>query len=225
MPSRSSNGTNKRSEEESNDRVSPPVVRHFKINAAAASAAHLMRGRGYCTSSDSNSDSDSDNLADLAQNLTENIQDLEEIASSLKRGRQLHEENVTKSKRMCKILANQDLPDLKWVVEDVAKRRSQENEGIDPAGQQVKSVLNKINTTKKTVDLMLMAEEEREPDALESEARAAELKNLLKSRIIPAVREIIVAYKELKAATAEKVAEKVTDDESDSSGDSPIEGD
>lgn len=221
MPSRSSSGTNKRSEEESNDRVSPPVVRHFKINAAAASAAHLMRGRGYCTSSDS----DSDNLADLAQNLTENIQDLEEIASSLKRGRQLHEENVTKSKRVCKILANQDLPDLEWVVKDAAKRRSQKNEGIDPAGQQVESVLNKINTTNKTVDLMLMAEEEREPDALESEARAAELKNLLKSRIIPAVRETIAAYKELKAATAEKVAEKVTDDESDSSGDSPIEGD
>lgn len=160
----------------------------------------------------------------MAQNLTDNVQDLEEITNSLKAEKRLLEEHLTKSKsdRVCRILANQDLPDLKWVVKDAAKYRSKKNEGIDPAGQQAKSVLDTINATQKIIYLLDEPLEERDPsslDALESTARAAELNNLLENRLIPAVRETIAAYQELKAATPEIV----TDDSSDSSGDSPME--
>lgn len=150
------------------------------------------------------------------------MKDLEEITNSLKAEKRLLEEHLTKSDRVCRILANQDLPDLKWVVKDAAKYRSKKNEGIDPAGQQAKSVLDTINATQKIIDLLDEPLEERDPsslDALESTARAAELNNLLENRLIPAVRETIAAYQELKAATPEIV----TDDSSDSSGDSPME--
>lgn len=179
------------------------VTQHRRECRQRNSRRALYGLRVYCTS-----DSEDSSSSSLTQELNDNIDELKAVSSSLKEGGLVQEKHITELKRVCRHLAYNDLPGLKWVIEDAAQARCRGNGGVDPAGQRVQDVLGKIAYTQDTVRLLA---DEHEPPSLskgprkrnapgEGEARAAELSGLLEHRVIPAVSETLTAYRELVAA-------------------------
>ena len=87
---------------------------------------------------------------------------LKSISSSLKEG-PIRENHLTELRCVGRDLARDEIPDLKWVVKDAAEARSSKNGGIDPADQQVQSVLAKIDVVQ---DVTRLLRDEDEPSFL-----------------------------------------------------------
>lgn len=193
MPSRSSSGTNKRSVAAGIGNVLSPLTR-----------------RNYCTSGE---DSNSESEETLTEIWDDQVATLKSISSSLKEGGLVRENHLTELTRVGRDLARDEIPNLEWVVKDAATARSSENGGVDPADQQVKSVLANIEVARDVArfltneDNSFLSKGPRKRNMPgEGEARAAELHGLLEDRVIPAVNDVITTYRELVAITANEAS-------------------
>ena len=183
---------------------------------------HIFPKRQLCTSGES-SDLDS---GTLTERWSDQVTTLNSISSSLKEGGLVRENHFTELNRVGRGLSHDEIPDLEWVIKDAAEARSLENAGVDPVSPQVQHALSKIEVARNAAhflenDSFILSKDPLKRDVPgEGEARAAELHRLLEDRIIPAVSDVIVAYRDLRqaAASLDSDSENSMNSDADSGG-------
>lgn len=158
----------------------------------------------------------------LIERWGDQVATLNSISSSLKEGGLVRGDHLTELNYVGRGLNRDDIPDIEWVIRDAARARSLHNNGVDLASPQVQHVLSKIEVARDAAHFLEDDSPILSKDPLkrnvpgEGEARAAELHRLLEDRVIPAVSDVITAYGDLIAATANEASTLNGSDSGDS---------
>lgn len=113
-----------------------------------------------------------------------------------------------------------EIPDLDEVVKDAAQARISQD-GTDKAAAQVQNVLSKLEVARDAArflehEMLLDKGPRKRVLPGEGEARAAELGQLLEGQIIPALSNVVVAYKDLRQASVDSDSENSVHSDADS---------
>ena len=160
-----------------------------------------------CSSSGESSDS-SDSDTCFSERWIDHLDDSNKVASSLKEGGLVRNEHLKELQSVGRALTRTEIPDLDEVVNEAARARI-DKDGTDKAAGQVQNVLSNLNVARDAARLL-----EHETEAHldkgprkrilpgEGEARASQLSQILNRTIIPAINNVISAYRDLRQAAA-----------------------
>lgn len=167
----------------------------------------------FCSSSGEGEGSNSD-LSDAAysgasfgERWSDHTDDLQKVASSLEKEGLLRDEHLKELKSVGSALVHTEIPDLDEVVNEAARERI-EKDGTDKVAAQVQNVLSNLNVARNAAHFLQNEVEHLDKQAKkrilpgEGEARASQLSQILNINIIPAIKDVIFAYRDLRQAAA-----------------------
>ncbi len=181
----------------------------------------------FCSSEGSNSDlSDAAySGASFGERWSDHTDDLQKVASSLEKGGLIRDEHLKELKSVGSALVHTEIPDLDEVVNETARERI-EKDGTDKVAAQVQNVLSNLDVARNAAHFLQNEVEHLDKQAKkrifpgEGEARASQLSQILNRNIIPAIKDVIVAYRDLRqaAASLDSDSENSMNSDADSGG-------